>query len=213
MKLITLRIGEEEKARLEQLAEERDVTLSRALREGASLYLGGLQGRLHEAKGGATTLHGLRRRRDGRALSEPSAPTRGELRRLSGLRAALRDRGLRAIRQSWDEGTSPAVALAAIGQWLSLVGEVYGSNPGEAGWDWFLRDYSSAYQEANRRAALRREIRGALLGGTTVNVNALLDDLDQAFVRLLDDAEHQELVRRSILPTWQVLEDGLGRED
>jgi len=39
MKLLTLRLDPDEKARLEQIAAERHVTLSYALREGARLYL------------------------------------------------------------------------------------------------------------------------------------------------------------------------------
>lgn len=39
MKLMTLRIPPAEKARLEKLARERNVTLSYALREGVKLYL------------------------------------------------------------------------------------------------------------------------------------------------------------------------------
>jgi len=39
MKIMTLRISEDEKERLDQLARDRNVTLSMALREGAKLYL------------------------------------------------------------------------------------------------------------------------------------------------------------------------------
>lgn len=39
MKLMTLRMPTEEKARLEQLAKQRNVTLSHALREGVKLFL------------------------------------------------------------------------------------------------------------------------------------------------------------------------------
>ena len=39
MKLLTLRLDPDEKARLEQLAAARNITLSYALREGARLYL------------------------------------------------------------------------------------------------------------------------------------------------------------------------------
>jgi hypothetical protein len=206
MKLIALRIGEEEKARLEQLAEEKDVTLSRALREGAALYLGGLHGRLHEGRGGATTLHGVRRGKDGRPKNPSTAATPGERARVRRLRRALYDRGLQSIRSSWDEGEKPAIVLAAVGQWLSLVGELYGSNPGEPGWDWFLRDYCLVYSDTSARVNFRREIRAALVRGTTMNVTSVLDSLEEAFLRLLDDAENQELVRRSILPTWDVME-------
>jgi predicted transcriptional regulator len=39
MKLICLRLDEDEKARLQELAAERNLTLSYVLREGARLYL------------------------------------------------------------------------------------------------------------------------------------------------------------------------------
>lgn len=39
MKIITLRFDPEEKARLQELAAARNITLSHALREGARLYL------------------------------------------------------------------------------------------------------------------------------------------------------------------------------
>jgi predicted transcriptional regulator len=39
MKVMTCRMNSEDKRHLEQLARERDVTLSHALREGARLYL------------------------------------------------------------------------------------------------------------------------------------------------------------------------------
>jgi hypothetical protein len=211
MKLIALRIGEEEKARLEQLAEERNVTLSRALREGAALYLAGLHGKVHEAAGGRTTLHGLRRRKDGRPLNAPSTPTKGERESVLSLRRALYDRGLAAIRESWEEGEKPALVLSALRDWLSLVGEVYGSNAGEPGWDWFLRDYCDAYSEESLRADLRRELRRALVSGTTLNVGAVLRAVDNGFMRLLEDAESQELVRRSILPTWRTMESEFNR--
>ena len=45
MKLIALRLDEDEKRRLEQLARDRNVTLSHALREGARIYLGELRDR------------------------------------------------------------------------------------------------------------------------------------------------------------------------
>lgn len=44
MKIMTLRITPQEKARLEALAVERNVTLSYALREGARLYLEDVRG-------------------------------------------------------------------------------------------------------------------------------------------------------------------------
>ena len=66
MKLITLRIDPEEKARLDQLAEQGNITLSRALREGAALYLSDVHGKLHRARGGEATFFGVRRDRSGR---------------------------------------------------------------------------------------------------------------------------------------------------
>src|SRR5438876_7871440 len=107
MKIITLRIDEEEKARLEQLAEAGDVTLSRALREGAALYLKDFHGRIHRAKGGDATWHGIRRDKNGRPLTKRSDPTSGELRRATSLRAALYDKGLLSIREAWEEGAKP----------------------------------------------------------------------------------------------------------
>src|ERR1041385_4985574 len=89
MKLIALRIDEEEKARLEQLAEERDVTLSRALREGAALYLSELREKAHKARGGEATFLGVRRDKDGRRLNKASKPTGGELASIGHLREAL----------------------------------------------------------------------------------------------------------------------------
>jgi predicted transcriptional regulator len=206
MKIITLRIDEEEKARLEQLAEAGDITLSRALREGAALYLREVQGKVHRAKGGEATFHGLRRAKDGRVLSKRSDPTAGEARRAASLRRALYERALLGIREAWEAGEKPAVVLAAIGAWLGLAGEVYVAHPGETGWDWFLRDYCEGYTDPSDSEALRTEIRGALVRGTNVNVGVVLASLEAGFMRLLDDAEHQALVRRAVLPTWTVLE-------
>lgn len=206
MKIITLRIDEDEKARLEQLAEAGDITLSRALREGAALYLREIQGRVHQARGGEATFHGLRRGRDGRVLSKRSQPTAGEARRAASLRRALYERALLGIREAWESGEKPSVVLAAIGGWLGLVGEVYVAHSGEAGWDLFLRDYCEGFADPDASEAFRTEIRGALVRGTNVNVGAVLATLEAGFMRLLDDAEHQELVRRAVLPTWTVLE-------
>ena len=122
------------------------------------------------------------------------------------MREALYDRAFSAIREAWEKGGKPSVVLAAVGQWLSLVGEVYVSHPGETGWDLFLRDYCSEYSDAAASEALRTEIRGALIQGTRLNVASVLASLETGLVRLLDDAEHQELVRRAVLPAWTVLE-------
>src|SRR5436190_753218 len=96
MKIITLRIDEEEKARLEQLAEAGDVTLSRALREGAALYLRDLQGRMNRSRGGDATWYGVRRDKRGRPRTKGSDPTPMAAKRAAQMRAALYDRGLRA---------------------------------------------------------------------------------------------------------------------
>jgi hypothetical protein len=206
MKLVALRIDEEQKARLEQLAEERDVTLSRAFREGALLYLNDLREKAHKARGGEATFHGLRRDKDGRPLDRPSPPTPGELTRLRSLRDGIERRGLGAIRDAWNAGAASPVVLAALGQWLSVVGQVYGSNPGEPGWEWFLRDYCPGYESAEASEQLRRVIRSAPVLQTEVDVRAVLDALTTGCARLLHDVETQELVRRAVLPAWVVFE-------
>src|SRR6476660_10390169 len=120
MKIISLRIDEEEKARLEQLAEAGDVTLSRAFREGAALYLKDFQGRLHRARGGDATWWGLRRDKQGRPLSKRSDPTPSAAKRSMSLRTALYDRGLLSIREAWESGAKPATVLSALAHWLDL---------------------------------------------------------------------------------------------
>lgn len=206
MKLITLRIDAEEKARLEQLAEERNVTLSRALREGASLYLGDVRERVHRARGGTATFLGVRRDKTGKTLDPPTQAAPGERRCVSSLRSAMYERGLRGVREAWAANEKPGVALAALAHWLSLVGQIYGANPGEPGWDAFLRDYCPEYEDRDERSELRRSVRGGLLVGTSLNVGQVIEVLDRGFLKLLDDAEHQELVRRAVLPAWTVLE-------
>jgi predicted DNA-binding protein len=208
MKLITLRIDEEEKARLEQLAERGNVTLSRALREGAALYLYSAQGRLHRVRGGDTTFHGVRRDKLGRARNKRSSPTKTERARLNSLSVKLYEHGLGSIRQAWNDGVEPAIVLASVGQWLSLVGYIYVSSADEIGWDWFLRDYCG-FATAESSEAARREIRAALLRPVDVDVSTLLDTLEAGFRRLMGDAEQQELVRRAVLPTWHVVEQNL----
>lgn len=204
MKLITLRIDEEEKARLEQLAERGNVTLSRALREGAGLYLAEQHAKLHRSRGGDATFHGVRRDQSGRPVSKATQPSPTEKARHRSLRRALYDHGLRVIRDAWGEGVNPAVVLAALGQWLTLVGRVYVSSSDEVGWEWFLRDYCSYSEESAQ--TVRDAIRLALIGQPSVDVSTLLDHLDAGFRRFLDDAEYQDLVRRAVLPTWHVLE-------
>jgi hypothetical protein len=209
MKLIALRIDEEEKARLEQLAEERDVTLSRALREGAALYLSDLREKTHKARGGDATFLGVRRDKDGRRLNKPAPASKRDRQRIGQLRRALYDHAFDSIRHAWQEGASSAVVLGALGQWLSVVGLVYVANEGEVGWDWFLRDYCTGYRSGDASAALRREIRVALVQDVSVDVGAILDSLGTGFLKLLEDAEALELVRRQILPAWEVFERGL----
>lgn len=209
MKLITLRIDAEEKARLEQLAEQGHVTLSRALREGAALYLSDVQGKLHRARGGEATFFGVRRDRSGRPLNKRTPPSPTEQRRLTGMRGRLYEDGLQAIRRAWDDGERPAVVLGALAQWLSVVGRVYVSNATEVGWDWFLRDYCRPYANPEASAEVRREISAGLLRGSVLNVGTVLQAIDAGFLRFLDDAENVDVVRRTVLPAWQVLSEEL----
>jgi hypothetical protein len=207
MKIISLRIGEEEKVRLEQLAEAGDITLSRALREGAALYLKEFQGKLHTARGGNVTYWDIRRDKQGRPLSKRSEPTRGELRRVRTLRAALYGRGFLSVREAWESGAAPTIVLASLASWLDLVGEVYVGQGNYIGWDWFLRDYCEGYEEPGAREEVRRELEGSLMrGATRLNMQTALGSIEAGFLRLLDDAENQELVRRAVLPRWEVLE-------
>jgi hypothetical protein len=206
MKLIALRIDEEQKARLEQLAEERDVTLSRAFREGAMLYLQELRERAHKARGGEATFLGLRRDTEGRTLDKPSKATAGELRRLRSLADGVDRRGLGAIRDAWEAGTPSSVVLAALAQWLSVIGRLYVGNPGEVGWGWFLRDYCPGYETPQAANELCRLLRPAPLHEASIDVRAVLESISAGCARLLHDAETQDLVRRSILPAWVVLE-------
>jgi Ribbon-helix-helix protein, copG family len=208
MKLITLRIDEEEKARLEQLAEAGDITLSRALREGAKLYLRDAQRRAHNARGGKATWWGVRRDNQGRPLSAGTDPTPLAARRAARMRNGL-ERGLIAVREAWESGTKPAVVLSALGQWLDLVGEVYVGQPNEIGWSWFLADYCPGFEDPEPRESLHREFEGSLAFGATSNVPSVLSALETGLARFVDDAEHQELVRRAVLPAWEVLEKRL----
>jgi hypothetical protein len=213
MKLVTLRIDEEEKARLEQLAERGDVTLSRAFREGAALYLSDLREKAHRAQGGEATFVGLRRRQDGTPAQARSEPTKRERARIRRLRHALQDQGLGSIRESLQRGEPARILLAAVGQWLSLVGWLYAANDGEAGWDWFIRDYCMGYSNSDDAKVLRRQIRGALFRSTTVDLEELLRVLEEACERFLGDVERHALVRRAVLPAWAVVEKGWGVED
>ncbi len=207
MKIITLRIDEEEKARLEQLAERGNVTLSRALREGAGLYLGDIQAKAHRKRGGDVTFHGIRRDQSGRPVGERTAPTATERTRLTSLRNYLYDNALVPLRDAWDEGADVLLVLPATGHWLSLVGRVYVGSGDETGWYWFLRDYCGYLDE--EAPAVQRMLRGAFSPAAHGDVSALLDRLDAGFRRFLKDAENQQLVRRAVLPTWHVLERSL----
>jgi hypothetical protein len=127
------------------------------------------------------------------------------------LREAVYGTGLKSIRTAWEAGSGSGVVLGALGQWLSIVGRVYAANEGEAGWDWFMRDYCAGYGSPEASAELRRVIRYALVDGESVDIGAVLDSLGAGFLRLLDDAQTQELVRRQVLPAWQVFERGLAK--
>ena len=206
MKIITLRIDAEEKARLDQLAEAGDVTLSRALREGAALYLTDLQGRLGRARGRDVTWLGIRRDSSGKPTNARSKPTARQTTLIETLRAKLYDDGLQLIRTAWAEGTDPRVALASLAQWLSVVSQIYASDSGEIGWSWFLRDYGGPFADSEASTVLRRALRAAILREPTVNIAAVLDAFDEGFQRFLTDVESQNLVRRAVLPAWEVLE-------
>ena len=209
MKIITLRISEDEKARLEQLAERGDVTLSRALREGAALYLKDVHGKVHAARGGRTTFHGVRRDRAGRPLGSPSQPTKRERSLLLSLRQTLYVSALGAIRDAWLAEDDPRVIHGALGQWLNLLGELYGSNAGFLGWSWFVKDYCPGYAEAESREELQRLTRAGLVVEQESDLTGVLEALDEGMQRFLADAEAQELVRRAVLPVWQVMEPTL----
>jgi hypothetical protein len=205
MKLITLRIAEEEKARLELLAERGDVTLSRALREGAALYLRDLQGRVHRVRGGDTTFLGLRRGTDGVPLSQPTEASEAELQLIGTLRERLLDAGLGSLIDSHAAGAPPRVVVAALGQWLSLLGEIYVGHPADVGWTWFLRDYWSDRSETDVAQLVEAIPRAAAGVDPVVQVEDVLHSLADAFERFTSDVEQQELVRRSVLPAWQVV--------
>jgi len=209
MKIITLRIDEEEKARLEQLAERGNVTLSRALREGAALYLSDVQGKVHSARGGRTTFHGVRRDRAGKSLNDSSEPTKRERVLLDSLRRTLHESGFGAIREAWFAEEDPRVVLGALGQWLNLMGELYGSNAGYVGWSWFIKDYCPAFATPSSRDELHRLTRAGLVAELDVDLGAVLEAVDEGMGRFLIDVEQQQLVRRAILPVWQVMKSSL----
>ena len=124
------------------------------------------------------------------------------------MRTSLSD-ALDEIGGAWATGTDASVAIAAIAQWLSFVGRVYVDNESDVGWYWFLRDYCPPYSEPEAAERLCHRIKGSLLSASDIDVAALLDALDHGLQRLLDDCEHQELVRRSVLPAWSVMQKEL----
>lgn len=201
MKLIALRMDEDEKARLEHLASERDISLSMALREGARLYLGDVKVNLHRLKGEPVTWHGVRRRKDGTSVDEPKPATSRQAAQIRALEKALVERGLGSIRRSWDGGASPAVIVAAIGQWLRVAGLLYTLEPTR--WDLMLVDYAEDF-DAEAVPDLRRELETALTDGVVLNPGELLDMLEAAAKRLVQDLYDHEDVRRSVLISWGV---------
>jgi hypothetical protein len=209
MKLITLRISEEEKARLEHLAERGNVTLSRALREGAALFLSDAHGKVHAARGGRTTFHGVRRNQEGIPLTSPSKPTKRERALLVSLTRALHDSALGAIRDAWLAEGDARIVLGALSQWLNLIGELYASNAGYIGWSWFVKDYCPGYSTPAARDELSRLAHAGLVTGYEDDLTAILEALDEGMERFLRDVEQQDRVRRAVLPVWQVMEPTL----
>lgn len=209
MKLITLRIDEEEKARLEQLAEENSVTLSRVLREGARLWFGDAREKVHRARGMPATQLGLRRRKDGSALEDKVAPTPAEADRIARLRKALYERGVASLREAATTDAPPAVLLAGAAEWLRLVSRIYAGHESAKVWDWFVGDYCRPFAETERFEQLRRDLTVGLVSGVTLNPRVVIEALDEAFLWLLDDLEGHDVVRRGVLPRWQLLEEEL----
>jgi predicted transcriptional regulator len=206
MRIITLRIDDEEKARLEQLAERGNVTLSRALREGAALYLHDVQAKLHRSLGGGTTWHGLRRDKNGRVINEETVPTRKEQAGIESLRQALQESALGTIRDAYLAGEDSRLIIGALGQWLNLVGLIYAGNETDVGWSWFVADYCAGFATKESRDQLRRAVRTGLVATGDLDVGALVESLEQGFGELLADVERQDAVRRAVLPAWRVLE-------
>jgi hypothetical protein len=209
MKLITLRIDEEEKVRLEQLAEANNVTLSRVLREGARLWFGDVRERVHRAKGMPATQLGVRRRKDGAALDKAVPPTPAQAERIARFRKALYDRGIASLREATTTDAPPAVLLAGAAEWLRLVSQVYAGHESSKVWDWFVGDYCRPFAEPERFEQLRRDLTVGLVSGVTLNPRVVVEALDEAFLWLLDDLEAHEVVRLGVLPRWQVLEEEL----
>jgi hypothetical protein len=98
------------------------------------------------------------------------------------------------------------VVLAGLGHWLDVVGKLYAADRSEIGWSWFVKDYCPGYSDEGAVSPLRRLVRNSLVGDVDGNVAEILDAIDAGFRRLLDDVEKLELVRRAVLPAWQVLE-------
>lgn len=209
MKLITLRIDEEEKARLEQLAEENNVTLSRVLREGARLWFGDVREKVHRAKGMPATELGVRRRKDGSTLDAPVPPTPAQVERIARFRKALYDRGIASLRDASTTDAPPAVLLAAAAEWLRLVSRVYAGHESSRVWDWFIGDYCRPFAEPDRFEQLRHDLTVGLVSGVTLNPRVVIEALDEAFLWLLADLEGHEVVRLGVLPRWQLLEEEL----
>jgi hypothetical protein len=204
MKIITLRIDEEEKARLEQLAQRGNITLSRALREGAALYLGDLQGRIHAARGGRTSFHGVRRNRAGAPVTEASEPTRQERAGIESLALSL-TKGLARVRDAWLAEEDTGVVLAAVGSWLSLVAQLYCGNESFVGWSWFLKDYCPGFQDSAHRERAHAVIRTALIRDDGFDIEGLLESLQAGLDAMLHEVQSQDRVRRAVLPSWLVL--------
>lgn len=207
MKIITVRIDEEEKARLEHLAERSNVTLSRALREGAALYLGDLLERRDAPREARTTVGTVRRDKSG-AADSTSTPSAGERAMAGRLQAALGN-GLSRVRDSWLADDDERVVLAALRNWLSLVGRIYARDETYAGWSWFLEDYCPGYDEKPARDALEKVTRAALVKDAETDVGALIEPLRAGLEALLSDIRTQEPVRRAVLAAWKLLEQDL----
>lgn len=141
-----------------------------------------MQARVHKARGGGTTFHGLRRDEQGRPLNKRSRPTPGELEAISRMREQLGGFGLGAVRGAWADRTGRGVVLAALTEWLSIIGEIYAGNPTEVGIDWFLHDYCSGYSEPSQSAELRRQLQSALMRPVDVNMKFVLDSVEEGFV-------------------------------
>jgi hypothetical protein len=203
MKLFALRLDPDEKAFLEQAAEERKVTVSYALREGAKLYLRDVQEKVHRAKGEPASYLGVRRKADGKVIQPTSQPTAGESRRINTADDAL-VAGLRSLREGFEAGAAPTLVLAAIGHWLDLVSRLYAGEAADWAWHWWLTDYCPGYADEAAADKLRREIRRSLIEGTSLNVASVLEAIEGGYATFIDELRTQELVRRTVLPRWDV---------